>query len=279
MNNAKNIRNGLMLLLGLAFSSCSIGGLDLQKDYKYEKKELDPRLYKSARQYLEDRGTSPLKAGDTVFKYMKLGLDYAGIDLGEYEKSGRTFIFLHNDAIRVLDDKTKIPKSGMWFDIPVIMKDVNGQPIKDVDGIKYKTRPATKWSDYSKETVKNYFLYLIIQGEYGFDNAVTTNTTMQTLLPPNRVAAKDESLLSYIVTKAQPKPGSMAASRAILWDAVGSPGFDPEGKINMKITYTDGTPLVINDLVPDRSAGQIATNGPVHVFGATVWPFRYSYFD
>ncbi|MBB2148878.1 hypothetical protein [Pedobacter gandavensis] len=279
MKKYKNIQKGaFFLLVSAALSSCSMFGLDVQKDHEYIKKELDPNLYMTARQYLETRAIVPTKLNDTVFKYMKLGLDYAGIDLAEYEKPGRTFLFLHNDAIRVLDDKTKLPKSGFWFDLPIVLKDANGAPIMDPVTLRPKTRPATKWSDYSKETVKNYFLYLILQGDYGFNNAITSNTTLQTLLPPGTVAKKDESMLSYLVTKSTPDPAAAANTVVFTYNFTGAgSGFDPDGKINMKIVYSDGTPLRINDFSSDRSAGQIATNGQVHVFGTTVYPCRYSY--
>lgn len=279
MKKYKNIQKGaFFLLVSAALSSCSMFGLDVQKDHEYIKQELDPNIYMTARQYLETRAVTPAKLNDTVFKYMKLGLDYAGIDLAEYEKPGRTFIFLHNDAIRVLDDKTKLPKSGFWFDLPIVLKDVNGAPIMDPVTGRPKTRPATQWSDYSKETVKNYFLYLIIQGDFGFNNALTTNTTFKTLLPPGTVAKKDESMLGYILTKSTPNPDALPNTFSVVSSFIqGGSGFDPEGLINMKIVYSDGTPLKINDFSSDRSAGQIATNGQVHVYGSTVYPFRYSY--
>lgn len=255
----------LALLSGLFLTSCSLVGLDLQKDYVYEKKELDPHLNKTARQYLEDRGKNPVKTNDTVFKWMQLGIEYAGINLDEYEKPGRTFIFLHNDAIRVLD-KGNVTK-GLWFDLPKVVS------VDPVTGI-ITTKPATKWEDYSKETVKNYFLYLILQGDYGFNNALPENSTLQTLLPAGTVASK-ESLLGYIVSKSTPPKDNVIRHTSV----AGGNGFDPEGKINMKIVYKDGTPLRINDLVDNRSAGQIATNGQVHVYASTIWPFRYSHND
>jgi hypothetical protein len=55
----------------------------------------------------------------------------------------------------------------------------------------------------------------------------------------------------------------------------GSKGYDVEGKFNLKILNgSDQAPIVFNDKTNDRSAGYIADNGIVHVYGATVYPFR-----
>ncbi|WP_315814702.1 hypothetical protein [Paraflavitalea speifideaquila] len=65
------------------------------------------------------------------------------------------------------------------------MKDGAGVPIKSVVNPAFdSTRPAVAWQEYSRETVKNLLLYLMIQGEYGFDNLTINNTTVTTLLPP-----------------------------------------------------------------------------------------------
>src|SRR5690606_34739770 len=122
-------------------------------NYDYEHKTLDPNIGISARQFLENRsyGTSE-KPTDTIFKWMRQGLEYAGIGLEELEKPGRTFIFLHNEAIKTWDPKTNKVTGGLFFDFPLVTGlDDTGKPI---------TKPATKWEDYSKADVRNYFLYL-----------------------------------------------------------------------------------------------------------------------
>src|SRR5688572_5816435 len=85
----------------ILFSACSLVGLDMQDGYDYKKKTLDPHFGMSARAFLESRADGNAQnANDTVFRWMKKGLEYAEFDLAEYEKPGRTFIFLHNDAVR-----------------------------------------------------------------------------------------------------------------------------------------------------------------------------------
>jgi hypothetical protein len=206
---------------------------------------------------LNDRANgSPENVNDTVFRWMKMGLDYAGIDLAEYEKPGRTFIFLHNDAIKVWNATTKKVTGGFFFTFPIVDKDANGNPIVDPVTSAIKTHPAEKWSDYSKETVKNYFLYLIGEGEFNFEQLNNLNQTVQSLMPAGMVAT-NESILGYLTL------------------SDGSKGLDIEGKFNLKILNgSDQAPIVFNDKTNDRSAGYIADNGIVHVFGATVVPFR-----
>src|SRR5690606_26851271 len=93
--------------------ACTLFDMDLQKQYDYKPTTLDPHINISARQFLENRsyGTVP---SDTIFKWMRKGLEYAEIDLSEYEKSGRTFIFLHNDAVRVRNATSGAITAGLW---------------------------------------------------------------------------------------------------------------------------------------------------------------------
>jgi len=262
------------LVLSSLLSSCSMFGLDLQEDYPYEKSVLDPHIDKTARQYLEERGKNPVVANDTIFKWMQLGLEYAELNLSEYEQSGRSFILLSNNAIRVRNVNTGAITAGMWFDFPVIEKNQDGSIRFAADGVTPVSRPANKWSDYSKATVRNYFLYLIFQGDFGFSNAKLDNTTFQTLLPAGAVATK-ESRLGYVVTSTSPVL-SPSGGKVLTYNYVsGGSGFDPEGKINMKILNSDYSPLQVNDLTAVSTAGIIALNGTVHVCSTTVYPWRY----
>jgi hypothetical protein len=247
-----------MAIVAVYATGCKkVFGLKKQTDYDYEHRTADAHIYKTALQFLNDRANgSPGNVNDTVFRWMKMGLEYAGIDLSEYEKPGRTFIFLHNDAIKVYNATTKKVTGGFFFTFPLVDKDTNGNPIIDPATNAYKTHPADKWSDYSKETVRNYFLYLIGDGEYNFTELNSVNQTIQSLMPAG-TAATNESVLGYITL------------------SDGSKGFDIDGKFNLKILNgSDQAPIVFNDKTNDRSAGYIADNGIVHVFGATVYPFR-----
>lgn len=274
----------------LFIASCSMFGLDLQKDYDYKKSVLDPHINKTARQYLEERGKNPVIANDTIFKWMQLGLEYAGINLDEYEKPGRTFIFLGNGAIRVLPTRTvngvvvpssAVPTGGMWFTFPVTLRNPDNT-LKVTNGV-VDTRPAITWSDYSKADVRKYFLYLIALGDYGFNNAQIANTSLQTLLPPN-VSASDSSRLGLYPVGTVPnfnETGARIISFVSAREAGLKYGFDGEGKINLKIVNGDYSPLQVNDINTLTTSGLIATNGQIHVYAPTgttpvpLYPFRY----
>lgn len=258
-------------LIGIVSSSCSMFGLDVQKDYKYEAITLDPHINISAKEYLLKRGKNPAVANDTVFKWMQLGLEYAGINLEEYEKPGRTFVFLNNNAIRIRNANTGAITGGMWFDLPIMEKNPDGS-LKFNNGVPV-TRVATKWSDYSVETVRNYFLYLIALGDYNFDNAKLENTSFETLLGTGKVATT-ESRLGYLVVNSEPQPGT---SRTLTYDYLTGTGkgFDQEGKINFRMLNSDYSPLQVNSFTTLATSGIVATNGKIHVSATTVYPSRY----
>jgi hypothetical protein len=266
------------LLVFFAMASGLSGCYKLQTDYKYVKHVLDPHINMTAKEFMNSRG----KAGvgtDTVFKLMQLGIEYAGIDMAEYEKPGRTFIFLHNSAIRTTSGSGASLKvtGGFFFDYPIVAKDSANNVIKSkINPTQDSTRPAFQWSEYSKETVKNYLLYFIINGEYGFDNLGAVNTAVQTLLPPGTVASRTDSRLGWVITQLTPNPDLTAITTIYLNSAIGT-GFDQEGKMNLKLANNQDAPIVLNDRVNDRTAGYIATNGQIHVYGNTLHPFRYSY--
>jgi hypothetical protein len=285
MNNMKKLNSFILGLLGVALiGSCKIGDLELQKDFKYVAgSTVDAHLNKTALQYLTDRGKTPLIANDTVFKYMQLGLEYAGMDMSEYTKDGRTFIFLSNNAIRVLPTTTtagvvkttsNIPTAGFWFDFPIMEKNPDGSQKYAADGVTPVTHPAKSWSEYSPATVRNYFLYLIGQGDINFTNVKNTNTTLQSILPSGATATK-ESKLGYLVSSATPNM-SPSGARIITYNYVtGGQGFDPEGKWNMRINNGDFSTLTFNDNTTVATGGLIATNGIIHVNATTTYPCRY----
>ncbi|WP_316821350.1 hypothetical protein [Pedobacter gandavensis] len=239
-------RYAFILLLPLA-AGCNMFGMEMQKKYDYNPKTLDPNINISARQFLENRSyTSTTNLSDTVFKWMRKGLEYAEIDLAAYEKQGMTFIFLHNDAVRVWDAKAKKVTAGMWVDFPIITLKPGTNEI-------LTSRPASRWEDYPKEDVRNYFLYLMLQGNYNFNNIRLTPVEAQTMLPPGTLATK-------------------ASGLGLLNDFK---GFDQEGKMSLRIINNDDlAPIEINKKTKNRSGGYVTTNAIVHVYGNTVYPFR-----
>src|SRR5688572_18768675 len=86
-------------LSALLFTGCKkLFGLKLQENEEHITSTLDPHINKSAWQFLKDRALGSVPA-DTIFKRMYEAVVYSQIDTTEYTKSGRTFIFLHNDAV------------------------------------------------------------------------------------------------------------------------------------------------------------------------------------
>src|SRR2546422_7892750 len=110
-----------LLVLAASLSGC----YKLQKDYKYEKHVLDPHINMTAANYLYSRSDNVASTGtDTIFRWMKKGIEYAGIDTAEFSKPARTYIFLHNNAIKTVSSG-KVT-AGFFFDYPIIAKDSVG---------------------------------------------------------------------------------------------------------------------------------------------------------
>jgi hypothetical protein len=263
------------MLAAISFTGC----YKLQKDYKYDAFTLDPHINMTAKEFLLSRGTAGV-GSDTIFKWMQLGIEYAGIDMAEYEKTGRTYIFLYNSAIRTTSGSGATLKvtGGFFFDYPIIGRDSAGNAIPSISNPGTDSlRPALQWNEYPKQLVKNYFLYLILQGEYSFENLSVSNTSIPTLLPAGTIADPNKvSKLGWVVVKTSPNPDPASAAN-ISFNTAGGPGFDPEGKINLKLINNQNAPINVNDRADDRSAGYFATNGKVHVYDKTIHPFRYSY--
>lgn len=262
----------------ISLSSC----YKLQKDYEYKPSVLDPNIKMTAKDFMLSRGTAGAN-NDTVFKWMQMGVEYAGIDLAEYEKPGRTYIFLHNNSVRTTTGTGASFRvtGGFFFDYPIVVKDGAGNVLKSkIDPTQDSTRPAVAWNEYPQQLIKNYFLYLILQGEYTFENLTVANVSVPTLLPAGTTASAKDSKLGWVVTKTAPNPDATLAAN-ITFDPAKGTGFDPEGKINLTLRSVSGTPedapITVNDRTPDRTAGYFANNGKVHVFDKTIHPFRYSY--
>lgn len=202
----------IAIITGLG--SCTLVGLDVQKDYEYTSKVIDPNIGKSARAFLESRSYDP--KGDSLFVLMRQGIEYAGIDLNEYEKPGRTFVFLHPTAIlRKIGNSTTTDCFFGYYK-------VNGAA-------------ATQWSDYPKQQVKNFFLYLIAEGNYTFETLTPTPLKVKTLLPAGSDPLNPESLMVYSVVN------------------------DRDSKL--RINDFPGSAL----FTVTRTAGILSTNGPIHV--------------
>ncbi|OQP64419.1 hypothetical protein A3860_20845 [Niastella vici] len=207
----------VIALLVVSLPACKkVAGLRLQEDVDHTTSTIDPHINKTAWQYLKDRSVND--PTDTVFKRMYDAIVYSGIDSNEYLQTGRTFIFMHNDAVYR-----------------------SGNPTDSYFG-RYKIGSAagTKWSDYSKQQVKNWLLYLIVNGEYSFDNVTPDNVEVKSLLPEGADAANPRSIMLFRVVNDR----------------------------NSKFTINDFTNSVRSTAT--RTAGILSDNGPIHVIDKVV---------
>jgi hypothetical protein len=162
----------------IGFTSCKkLLGLERQTSEDHPTTTIDPHIHKTAWQFLKDRA---LGNPDTIFLRMYEAVMYSGIETNEYTKPGRTFIFLHNDAV-VRKSGSTTTTDSYWGKYKV-----NGQA-------------ATSWTQYPQIQVKNYLLSLIVEGEYSFDNIRPDPTFASTLMPKNYDPLNPESLISFRV--------------------------------------------------------------------------------
>jgi hypothetical protein len=199
-------------------------GLPLQENEDHIVSTLDPHINMSALDFLKSRalGTSSFK--DSIFYRMYQGIIYSGIDINEYTKPGRTFIFLHNDAI--------LRKSGTTTTTDSYF-----------GRYKVNNAAATKWEDYNKDSVKNYLLSLIVEGEHSFENTAPDPKFEKTLRPPGTDPLNPESLIAFRVINDR----------------------DSRFRINDFPGSAFPAPNLATPGLNARTAGILSTNGPVHV--------------
>ena len=220
MKHSKNLILFGMLVLSLPFvnTGCKkVLGLKLQENWEFEPVVLDPHINKSAWQFLKDRALGSTPA-DTIFKRMYDGIIYSGIDTNLYNQSNKTYIFLHNDAVYRKSGSTVTTDS--YFGYYKV-----GSP----------ARAAVRWEEYSKDTVKNWLLYLIAEGNHTFGTVGPDLVEAKTLLPLNTDPKNPESIMYFNLINNQ----------------------DMKFRINDFIGTKRATQA--------RTAGILATNGPVHV--------------
>ena len=220
--------------LVLVFTGCKkFAGLPLQQNEDHIVSTIDPHINMTAWDFLKMRALGPSTSpNDTIFKRMYQAIIYSGIDTNEYTTPGRTFIFLHNDAIRRVS--SNVVQTDSYFG-------------------KYKvgTPPAaaTKWEDYPKEQVKNYLLSLIVPGEYSFENVRPDPEFHKTLMPLGYDPLNPESLIAFRVLNDR----------------------DSRFRINDFPGSAFPLPNLATPGLNARTAGILSTNGPIHVVDRVVF--------
>lgn len=157
-----------------------IAGLPLQENTDHVSTTIDPHINETAWQFLKDRALGASNFKDSIFYQMYLAIMYSGIDTAEYTTAGRTYIFLHNDAVN---------------------RKVNGVTQPDSYFGKYKVGgvAATSWDQYPQEQVKNYLLSLIVDGEFTFENVGPDPSYEKSLMPPGTDSLNPESAIVFSV--------------------------------------------------------------------------------
>ena len=205
-------------------------GLSLQTNASHTDYLLNPNLNMTAWQYMKYRSgadtTNPSWRTDTVFKFMYNAVLYSGIDTSEYTKPNRTYIFLHNLAAQTFNATVPITVSNNCY---------WGYYLVGSPGV-----PATSWTQYTPAQVKAWLQYLIVDGEYNFDNLTPNGTTVNTLLPQNTDTLNPTSI--------------MVLAR------------NDDQNAQLTINNFAGS----SDYTTVRSGGYVATNGPIQVVGTLV---------
>ena len=218
-----------ILLLAVSTGCKKFLGLSLQTNASYSPYLLNPNLNMTAWQYLKYRSgadpTNPNWQTDTVFKLMYEAVLYSGIDTNEYTKPNRTFIFLHNLAVQTFNAT-----------VPVTVSNDCYWGYYLVDSI-----PATSWTQYTPAQVKAWLQYLIVNGEYNFNNLTPNAVTVSTLLPQNTDTLNPTSIM-VLSRNDDPSSGSITIN-------------------NFVNSYSSTTV---------RSGGYVSTNGPIQVVGNLV---------
>lgn len=206
-------------LLMMGITGCKkIAGLRLQENTDHTTSILDAHINKTAWQYLKDRSVG--SATDTIFKRMYEAIVYSGIDTALYLQSDKTFIFLHNDA--VFRTATPTATDCYWG--------------------RYKVGGAVakSWTQYTPQQVKNWLLYLIVNGNYTYETLGPENVVAKTLLPEGADAANPQSLMYFVLSNDRD-------SRVQLNNFINS------------VRSTNG-----------RTSGILSDNGPIHVVDRVV---------
>ncbi len=219
--------------IAVLMSGCSLFGLDVQKDYDRTPKTLDPKIYKTTWEFIKEKAANP--ANNNGLSRMLDAIIYSEIDTMEYMKPGRTFILLTNAAIY---NSSASNTAVFW------------------NNVKINNARATAWSSYSKEFVRNYLKYLIVEGVHDHytipaNQVITANTLAPTgyfnTLPAGY------TMLNFIPDN---NPESVMLLRVI----------------NSSPSNTSDYPLQVNNTYNMRTSSILATNGTIHVFGGYLIP-------
>lgn len=105
MKNSKIYIYTILIACIGAMSSCDLAGLPLQTDYQYEYANLDPHIGITAYEFIKKRSSVDM----TLFAYAVDKADFKA----EFEKPGRTYLLLNNNACNNYFNNKKTTFQGM----------------------------------------------------------------------------------------------------------------------------------------------------------------------
>jgi hypothetical protein len=236
----------LALIFSAALFSTGCAKLKLQTSFQRSADTLDAHINKTAWQYMLSRSSG----SDTTFKTMHDAIIYSGIDTNLYVQPGNTFFFLNANACK-----------SVWNNILI-----NG-------------KKATSFRSYSKSDLKNYFLYLIVQGTYTHYNLPITPVTVQTMAPAGTYTANSPTFtipLAGGLGTGTPIPANPNSTMTLfVLDALIGNAASYPIVVNMGIVNTATISATTQPNVTVYTSDILATNGVVDVMNGALWPVVY----
>jgi hypothetical protein len=219
----------LLITIGAAVILSSCSKLKLQKDFNRSTTDtLDAHVYKNAWAYLKSRAYG--SKTDTVFRRMYDAVIYSGIDTNLYIQQNKTYLFYTNAAVTT-------SKTGLWAAY-----------------LTAKKTAAKSFKDYNAGDLKNYLLFLIIDGQYSHYNLPLTDVEVKTQAPEGIFNTNFTGFVIPVFTANNPK------STMRLKVLNSSPG------------NTSDYPIQINSTYNVYSSDYLATNGVIQVMNTPVSP-------
>ena len=229
----KKIKNIIVVLVVLSAAAIIMPGcMKLQRDFTRSTTDtLNANLGKTAWAYLKSRAYQNATPNDTLFRRMYDAIIYSGIDTNLYTQPNKTYIFFNNSMVTT---KT----TGLWAAV-----------------LTSAGKAATSWKSYPAADVKNYLLYLILNGQYSHYNLPVTDVTATTMLPAG----------AYTNNPANFKFSNPAF--------ISNPNSTMTIKVlNASPSNTSDYPIQLNGSVNVTTSDLLATNGVVDVVGTFVSP-------
>ncbi|MDP4290676.1 MAG: hypothetical protein Q8908_06310 [Bacteroidota bacterium] len=196
---------------------------------------------------------------DTIFTLMLRMIRASGIDTSLYTQTNtkRTFILLHQDAIRRLNSTKTI-----YNDCFIGANLING-----ICGTvnSSKVFVANKFASFPQIYLQNYLKWLILDGVYNHYTLQTINSEVNTLCP-----AGYWSTLPANITI----PGTSATNALWTLGSLTIPAFgvglNPNSTMKIRVldsspSNTSDYPIILNSSVNVRTSSILLTNGTAHV--------------